>query len=511
MEIYIVLILLIIILILLMIYCPSHEFFEDCIIYKDNQMDICNNEIYGNKGQLQLIYDLYAAPNNNDIINIYNLKKKYNIFKESCYINLNKLNRNFDNTNDITEKHKKIVLKKNMESESEWATCYFNENDNTPLNDFKDDIFYLNDKKRILFTNPNPEKTLKNICKNYNKFIETDAPETEFILLKIECNIDSNFDINTMKLPTEINIKNINIIKYNNKTKDVNILTNTNHFIDYFFTIYYDVVNFIYIPLEIKKVSFIKFDIDLCEKISIKEYIEKDNFNIGEFGIFKINILKNPFNNFQQLDDNNIIKNLTDYKVGLIDKNAMFKHIDTKISKLKPKLIKKTKLDYSRCRNNTSYNINNTLKSNCAININKHNESKLNRLGNFKNKKYNCMYTDCNHFNTRCDLYNINQFGKSIKNIHNIDEIYNDENLFKDIKNISDKAFNACKEYEYIDTPFTDSINNIYKFSNDIFDNNFNDGNLNQFNDAFKFKIDLLKFISKDNCIYIQIKSNLKP
>lgn len=515
MEIYIILIVLIIILILLMIYCPSYDFFEDCIIYKDNQIEICNNEIYGNKGQLQLIYDLYKNPNDElTIKKIYKFKKKKDSFKDGCNINLNKLNRNFPNTNLITEKNKKIVLKSNMESESEWAMCYFNENDDDPINDFNDDIYQPsynevggNDKKRILFTASNPEETLTKICNNYNRFIKNDDTETEFILLKIECDIDSNFDIDN-KLPTEINIKNINIIKYNNKTKNINILKDTNHFIDYFFTIYYDDKNFIYIPLEIKKVSFIKFDIDLCEKKAIKEYIEEDNFNIGVFGILKIIIIENPFNNFEQLEDTKIIKDLNDYKVGLINKNEMYEHIDKNISKIKPILIDKTKLEYVRCRNNTSYNINNALKSKCAVTINKRNKSKLDRSGNFKNKKYNCIYKNCDHFNKRCNLYNINNFNRSIKNIDDIDDIYNNESLFKDIKEISDKAFSACKEYEHINKPFTDSINNIYKFSNDIFDNNLKDGDLTQFNNKFKFKIDLLKFISKDNCIYIKIASN---
>ena len=83
----------------------------------------------------------------------------------------------------------------------------------------------------------------------------------------------------------------------------------------------------------------------------------------------------------------------------------------------------------------------------------------------------------------------------------------NDKSLKDSVKEISEKPYNICKnKSDYIKGEFVDNLDNIQKYSSIIMDQKYKDKELRNFdNKNLKCDFSLLKYISQDNCIYIEI------
>ena len=487
MKTYVFLIIFLILIILTILFYSKTEYFADCIIHIKNNENICNSK-YSDKGELQLIYDRYMSNDVDEIRKIYLNKKKYNI--KSCQLKLDKLYRP-DNL-----KNKKIILDNSLntnipESTSEWANCHFDD-----IIDLKN----LNVKNnRVLFNNPDYDKTIKNICLNYDKLITVPDSNVFKKLLKIECYINENFSINSPKKPEEINIKSIRIVHYDGNNMEIQ--EDNEDFINTFFTLYYNINEFIYIPIK-KEFKFKLFKNNICNK-----YVEDDirlskEFDIGEIGLTKIKLLDNPFSDLKSLENDNFAIN-NDYTIGIKDKENMEEIIKNNINDVKDDLLNNTKNRYVNCKNklNLEKVNSNTYYSKCAKSI---------RKATGKKRLYgddNCVYYDCDHHKIRCDLTNVNKFIDKLNDVEDINDIMNDKSLKDSVKEISEKPYNICKDKsDYIKGEFVDNLDNIQKYSSIIMDQKYKDKELRNFdNKNLKCDFSLLKYISQDNCIYIEI------
>ena len=89
----------------------------------------------------------------------------------------------------------------------------------------------------------------------------------------------------------------------------------------------------------------------------------------------------------------------------------------------------------------------------------------------------------------------------------NFDTYYGIRQLKDSVKKVSEKPYNICKDKsDYIKGEFVDNLDNIQKYSSIIMDQKYKDKELRNFdNKNLKCDFSLLKYISQDNCIYIEI------
>ena len=481
----IILIFLILLLICLMLYdCNKKEYFQDCIIYKHEQI---NNKKYYEYGELQLLYKYFneeSLENKQLIKETYNDKLNNNSLTKTNEIDLDKLNR----TEDL---EKKLILNELDESNSDWAYCYFN-------NDIR--VFDINkqperskvNKNKVLF-NRMENKTTE-ICDKIDQIKTTsDDVDESIILLKIEC---SNQNINIEETeetekPSIVNINNIRIVKYNKKTKIIEPYEGSNHFIKYFFTL--DINTSKFIPIK-RKVKFYIFKSHFCDgKYEIKNNNSKC-FNINQLGFESIdftnsNAIISDSNENRDIQDTNCIE----------DEIISF---DTVKNELKDKLLNNAKRDYNQCKNKIIsdyrdddylYRHKNDICVKQKVYLTNHCSYKYNGCNYHKES---CKYEkDKERINEYLDVLDVNSY-----NDLNQDKMFyiKDVSLGKDERN----PYNICKKYIDYNTDFYKQINNLES------GNTMLDSALSNFDTEDLYTdFNILQDVSQDNCIYIFIKN----
>mgnify|MGYP004409459783 CR=1 FL=1 len=477
----IILIFLILLLICLMLYdCNKKEYFQDCIIYKHQQI---NNEKYYEYGELQLLYKYFNEElfENKELIKeTYNDKLNNNSLIKTNKIDLDKLNR-------TQHLDKKLILNELDESNTDWSYCYFNDNDIRVFDkNIQPDRSTVN-KNKVLF-NRMENKTTE-ICDKINK-IKTSSNDVDenIILLKIECNSD-DINIEQMEKPSIVNINNIRIVKYNKKTKKIEPYEDDNHFIKYFFTL--DINTLKFSPIT-RKVNFYIFKNHFCDgKYEIKNNNLKC-FNINQLGFESIDFTNNN-TIISEFDENRDIKATNCIEDEIIS-------FDMVKSELKNKLLDNAKEDYNQCKNQiiSDYRDDDYLyrhkNDNCV-----------------KKKVYStkhCSYIGCNYHKKSCkyerDKKKINKY----LDVLDVDS-YNDLNqnkmfYIKDVSLGKDEKnpYNICKKYIDYNTDFYKQIENLDS------GNTMLDSALSNFDTEDLYTdFNILQDVSQDNCIYIFIKN----
>ena len=478
----IILIFLILLLICLMLYdCNKKEYFQDCIIYKHQQI---NNEKYYEYGELQLLYKYFneeSFENKELIKETYNDKLNNNSLTKTNEIDLDKLNR-------TQYLDKKLILNELDESNSDWSYCYFNNNDIRIFDkNIQPDRSTLN-KNKVLF-NRMENKTTE-ICDKIDQIkTSSDDVDESIILLKIECN---NVDINIEQLekPSVVNINNIRIVKYNKKTKTIEPYEDGNQFIKYFFTL--DINTLKFSPIT-RKVNFYIFKNHFCDgKYEIKNNNSKC-FNINQLG----------FESIDFTNDNNIIILDSDENRDIKDTNCIEDEIislDMVKSELKNKLLDNAKGDYTECKN--------------QIISDYRDDEYLYRHKNdicVKKKVYltkHCNYKGCNYHKKSCayekDKKEINKY-LDVLDVNSYNDLTQDKMFYiKDVSLGKDEKnpYNICKKYIDYNTDFYKQLKNL-ESGNTLLDSALSNFDTEDLYTDFN----ILQDVSQDNCIYIFIKN----
>lgn len=467
----VILVFLIILLISLLVYFDNKkEYFSDCVIYK-HDTSLTDNSLY-NKGELQLLWSFFKESDKKKgelILKTYNDKKTTGKLNETNYINLNKLNRK-------EHLEKKIILNKLNPSNSDWATCYFNENEKV----FTDDIQIDN---KVLFNRLDGNE--KAICDNITKLTDDISvnQREDIILLRIECN-SKNIDITADISPDIVSINNIRIVKYDKNTRTINNYEEGNDFIKYFFTLNPDTLMFS--PIK-KQVMFYSFKNQFCNnKYEIDETFSCC-FNINQIGFESINFL----NNKAIFSADNI--NISDCMLECETEELIT--LDDVKDKMKNNSLNKAKTEYLKCKQKIGADY----SSDKDIHKSRNNICVKRNVYSLDH----CKYKDCSYHKNSCDYELDNNKISKYNNALNAKEydLLNKEQKYYIMDN-SEDSYNICKKYIDYNTDFYKKIELIEndETMTDKYLSNFDTENLyTDFN--------LLKYVSQDNCIYILIKN----
>jgi hypothetical protein len=467
----IILIFLIVLLIALMLYYDNKkEYFSDCIIYKYET--VLKDEKFYDKGELQLLWSYFKETNDKELIlQTYNDKKKKDKLNDTNIVNLDKLSRK-----DHTEK--KIVINKLNPSNTDWATCYFNDKNE---NVFTDDI----QKGNTVFFNRMSEDTSK-ICENITK-LKTDTAinqQEDIILLRIECN-SKNIDITNIIKPKTVKINNIRIVKYDKNTRKIENYEDGDDFIKYFFIL--DPNSLMFLPIK-KQVMFYSFKNQFCN--NKYELGEKFNccFNINQLGFESINFLN--YNTVFSIDN----RDIQDCKLAC-NNGEELKSFDDLKDIMKNNILNTTKTEYLKCKQKIAANysidedIYNSKNNNCVV-----------------PRTYDvnhCRYKDCNYHKKSCDYELDKKEINSYLDVINVDKFDSlDQTKMHYIMDNSEKSYKTCRKYIDYNSDFYKKIEliNNDKTLTDKYLSNFDKEDLyTDFN--------LLEYVSQDNCIYIFIKN----
>lgn len=562
-----ILILIILIIVFLLIYYYDYKIEKytesnRCYLYKFINNEYCKS-IYGNMGELQLLYNIGIMDDSNKmkkiLKNVYDLKEKYNLFNRKCKYELNKLkirNNNYKRyfkTND-DDKFIENNAEEYLGNSGNWLSCtsdkYYNKS-NEKIYSIKQ-----GDKKNYdIFFDEMFDETKEEICKNKSFFIDESIDiNINEIFLRIECK----------KLKKSNNLENllvglvsIRICKLIDN-KIFKELENGLLFSENFLTLSNDKYIIKLLPINVDKEVYI-IEKDICENIKLKEKINI-KFNLSLIGLNHIYIIDNILNLEEK--NNNIIEN----NIGELNKKENGKTIINELNIKKDSLVEEVKDEINKCILNFKnkknlYKIYESKNPNYKLIMTNLN-IKLNQIYKYRDNLENIDRNNPDFIKEEIEINNIckvNGNNISINDINNINnelqkcknklimledkENYNEiiekidiyNNIYNKLKNKEIKYKPLLKFYESNNDLSTrhnlehEIFKNIYYGKNSIcnYGNNtrkeredeiinqieiLNNNNIFMDKDLIKFdnkkyiiNNELLKYISEDNCIYIKL------
>lgn len=351
-------IIIIIVCVVIQSYYKLKETFNTCNIYTHpDNTDIqwfCSSK-YANLGELQLVHAIHnPSTTDNDKVRlktIYNFKKENNILNIPCHYSLDKLTRPYSNTQS-NEIYRKIHIDNDQNIDDgetyTWARCYYN-NDMKSNNMTNKSIIHGEDGKYISFLKTDLASIKDDVCKNKSFYMEEKpAPcntNEDCVFLQIECMV---IDVDE----PHITLKAIKFVKYNVSTKQFEPIKNSNTcYVQNFMTMTYNNRNVYYIPYRTRR-SAVIIDKDLCGHYTVKETPQPFDFDLSMIGIkdttyviskhlygIKLdNIPHHPYGYAEHRNDEDELRvNLITYKTNIV---GTFKNRYTKCERRK-----KTQID----------------------------------------------------------------------------------------------------------------------------------------------------------------------